>query len=173
MSSSPPGRTWPDDRRWALDFCATSKGRPSARDLGDFRRARGLPSNTTIEGKGSVNGQRTRYVAGSAVMSSAFVMGAMSSSAEPAYASAQSITINAILPPGGNINDPANAGLLSLTKSYEKAHRNVTVQWLPYVWGSNVTELSDIQIEATGGDAPDMIGNQNMGPAPPRAWSRT
>jgi ABC-type glycerol-3-phosphate transport system substrate-binding protein len=114
-----------------------------------------------------MNGQRTRYVAGSAVMTAAFVMGAMSSSAAPAYASAQSITIKAILPPGGNINDPANAGLLSLTKAYEKAHPGVTVQWLPYVWSSNVTELSDIQTEATGGDAPDIIGNQYGAPTPP------
>jgi raffinose/stachyose/melibiose transport system substrate-binding protein len=113
-------------------------------------------------------GRRTCYVAGSAVMTATFVLGAMSSSAEPANASAQSITIKAVLPPGtGNITAADNAGLLSLTKAYEKAHSGVTVEWLPYTWDGNVAQLASVETEAAGGDAPDLVGNQYGSAFPP------
>ncbi|MHB1496793.1 MAG: hypothetical protein ACYCXN_02610 [Acidimicrobiales bacterium] len=76
--------------------------------------------------------KHTGYATTTAALTAVLAAGAMSASTTPASASAQSVVIKAVLPPAtGGITAKDNAGLLSLTKAYEKAHTGVTVQWLP------------------------------------------
>jgi ABC-type glycerol-3-phosphate transport system substrate-binding protein len=70
-------------------------------------------------------------------------------------------TIKAVLPPNtGPITAADNAGLQKLTKQYEAAHKNVTVQWLP----NNTTGISQanasMESQASGGAAPDVVWEQ-------------
>jgi raffinose/stachyose/melibiose transport system substrate-binding protein len=75
--------------------------------------------------------------------------------------SANSDTITAVLPPGlGPITATDNAGLASLTRQYEAAHKGITVNWLP----NNSSSISDsnaaMESQAAGGSAPDLVWEQ-------------
>jgi raffinose/stachyose/melibiose transport system substrate-binding protein len=71
------------------------------------------------------------------------------------------ITIKAELPPNtGPITAADNAGLQQLTQQYEAAHKNVTVQWLPTDTASITQANAQLESEASGGSAPDLVWEQ-------------
>jgi len=72
-----------------------------------------------------------------------------------------SVVIKAVLPPNtGAITSAENAGLQQLTKQYEAAHKNVTVQWLPNNSSSITASNATIESQASGGAAPDLVWEQ-------------
>jgi len=71
------------------------------------------------------------------------------------------VTIKAVLPPNtGPITAADNAGLKDLTTQYEKAHKNVTVQWLPNNMSSITQSNAQLESQASGGSAPDVVWEQ-------------
>lgn len=71
------------------------------------------------------------------------------------------VVIKAALPPNtGSISSSENAGLAKLTKEYEKAHPNVSVEWLPNSAGSITTYNAAMLTQAAGGNAPDLVWEQ-------------
>ncbi len=71
------------------------------------------------------------------------------------------VTIKAVLPPNtGAITSTENAGLQQLTKQYEAAHKNVTVQWLPNNSSSITASNAAVESQASGGAAPDLVWEQ-------------
>ncbi len=71
------------------------------------------------------------------------------------------VTIKAVLPPNtGPITAADNLGLQKLTRQYETAHKNVTVEWLP----NNTTGITQanaaMESQASGGAAPDIVWEQ-------------
>ncbi|MGH3280035.1 MAG: ABC transporter substrate-binding protein [Trebonia sp.] len=71
------------------------------------------------------------------------------------------VTIKAVLPPNtGKITSTENAGLQKLTKQYEAAHKNVTVQWLPNNSSSITQSNATVESQASGGAAPDLVWEQ-------------
>jgi raffinose/stachyose/melibiose transport system substrate-binding protein len=69
--------------------------------------------------------------------------------------------IRIALPPStGTISQADNAGLASLTTSYEKSHPNVKVEWIPTNSSSITTYNAAMQTQASGGDAPDVVWEQ-------------
>jgi raffinose/stachyose/melibiose transport system substrate-binding protein len=75
--------------------------------------------------------------------------------------SAGAVTIKAVLPPNtGPITAADNAGLQQLTKQYEAAHKNVTVQWTSNVTNGIVQFNASLEGEASGGAAPDIVWEQ-------------
>jgi raffinose/stachyose/melibiose transport system substrate-binding protein len=71
------------------------------------------------------------------------------------------VTIKAVLPPNtGPITAADNGGLLQLTQQYERAHTNVTVQWLPNNTGSISQANAAVESQASGGAAPDVVWEQ-------------
>jgi raffinose/stachyose/melibiose transport system substrate-binding protein len=108
---------------------------------------------------------RTVLPAGMALLSAGVLAAACTSGGSSAAGSSSSsgapVTIKAVLPPNtGPITAADNAGLQSLTKQYETAHKNVTVQWLP----NNTTGITQanaaMQSQASGGSAPDVVWEQ-------------
>jgi extracellular solute-binding protein len=72
-----------------------------------------------------------------------------------------SVVIKAELPPNtGAITAADNAGLKDLTAQYEKAHKNVTVQWLPNNTASITAANATLESQASGGSAPDLVWEQ-------------
>jgi raffinose/stachyose/melibiose transport system substrate-binding protein len=72
-----------------------------------------------------------------------------------------SVVIKAVLPPNtGAITSAENAGLQQLTKQYEAAHKNVTVQWLPNNSSSITASNATVESQASGGAAPDLVWEQ-------------
>ncbi|MGH3264565.1 MAG: extracellular solute-binding protein, partial [Trebonia sp.] len=72
-----------------------------------------------------------------------------------------SVTIKAVLPPNtGAITSAENAGLQQLTKQYEAAHKNVSVQWLPNNSASITQSNATVESQASGGAAPDLVWEQ-------------
>ena len=72
-----------------------------------------------------------------------------------------SVVIKAELPPNtGAITAADNAGLETLTKQYETAHKNVTVQWLPNNTASITAANATLESQASGGSAPDLVWEQ-------------
>ena len=72
-----------------------------------------------------------------------------------------SVVIKAVLPPNtGAITSAENAGLQQLTKQYEAAHKNVTVQWLPNNSSSITASNATVESQAAGGAAPDLVWEQ-------------
>ncbi len=72
-----------------------------------------------------------------------------------------SVVIKAELPPNtGAITAADNAGLASLTRQYEAAHKNVTVQWLPNNTASITQANAQLESQASGGSAPDLVWEQ-------------
>lgn len=82
--------------------------------------------------------------------------GCSSNSASPGNSGSNApVTIKVVLPPNtGPITAADNAGLLQLTQQYEKAHKNVTVQWLPNDTGSISAANAAVESQASGGAAP-------------------
>jgi ABC-type glycerol-3-phosphate transport system substrate-binding protein len=75
--------------------------------------------------------------------------------------SAAPVTIKAVLPPNtGPITAADNAGLKQLTQQYEAAHKNVTVQWLPNNMSSITQANAQLESQASGGSAPDVVWEQ-------------
>src|SRR5689334_15502251 len=75
--------------------------------------------------------------------------------------SGAAVTIKAVLPPNtGPITAADNAGLKDLTAQYEKAHKNVTVQWLPNNMSSITQSNAQLESQASGGSAPDVVWEQ-------------
>jgi raffinose/stachyose/melibiose transport system substrate-binding protein len=71
------------------------------------------------------------------------------------------VVIKAELPPNtGSITAADNAGLKSLTAQYEAAHKNVTVQWLPTDTASITQANAELESQASGGSAPDLVWEQ-------------
>ena len=71
------------------------------------------------------------------------------------------VVIKAELPPNtGAITAADNAGLQSLTQQYEAAHKNVTVQWLPTNTSSITQANAQLESQASGGSAPDLVWEQ-------------
>ncbi|MGH9104433.1 MAG: ABC transporter substrate-binding protein [Acidimicrobiales bacterium] len=76
-------------------------------------------------------------------------------------AASPSIVIKAVLPPNtGPITASDNAGLRKVTKEYEKAHSNVTVDWLPENTSSITQANATVESQASGGAAPDLVWEQ-------------
>jgi raffinose/stachyose/melibiose transport system substrate-binding protein len=74
---------------------------------------------------------------------------------------AGSVVIKAELPPNtGPITAADNAGLKSLTTQYEAAHKNVTVQWLPNNTASITQANAQLESQASGGSAADLVWEQ-------------
>jgi raffinose/stachyose/melibiose transport system substrate-binding protein len=71
------------------------------------------------------------------------------------------VTIKAVLPPNtGPITAADNAGLQTLTRQYEAAHKNVSVNWLPNTTGGIVQFNAALESQASGGAAPDVVWEQ-------------
>jgi ABC-type glycerol-3-phosphate transport system substrate-binding protein len=71
------------------------------------------------------------------------------------------VTIKAVLPPNtGAISAAENAGLKTLTDQYEAAHKNVTVDWLPNNSSSITASNAQVETQASGGAAPDLVWEQ-------------
>jgi raffinose/stachyose/melibiose transport system substrate-binding protein len=71
------------------------------------------------------------------------------------------VTIKAVLPPNtGTITSAENAGLKQLTDQYEAAHKNVTVDWLPNSSASITQTNAQVESQASGGAAPDLVWEQ-------------
>jgi ABC-type glycerol-3-phosphate transport system substrate-binding protein len=87
--------------------------------------------------------------------------GCSSGGASPGGSGGGSVTIKAVLPPNtGPVTAADNAGLQQLTQQYEKAHKNVTVQWLPNNTGSISQANAAVESQASGGAAPDVVWEQ-------------
>lgn len=72
-----------------------------------------------------------------------------------------SVVIKAELPPNtGAVSAADNAGLQQLTRQYEAAHKNVTVQWLPMNTSSITQANAQLESQASGGAAPDLVWEQ-------------
>ena len=84
-----------------------------------------------------------------------------SSSSSAAVGSSAPVTIKAVLPPNtGAITSAENAGLKLLTDQYEAAHKNVTVDWLPNSSSSITQTNAQVESQASGGAAPDLVWEQ-------------
>jgi len=95
------------------------------------------------------------------VLLAAGVLAAGCSSGGSGSGSNAQVTIKAVLPPNtGPITAADNAGLQQLTRQYEAAHKDVTVQWLP----NNTTGITQANAsmgsQASGGAAPDVVWEQ-------------
>jgi hypothetical protein len=108
--------------------------------------------------------RRTRVLSASVALLAAGVLaaGCSSNSASPGGSGSNApVTIKAVLPPNtGPITAADNAGLKQLTTQYESAHKNVTVQWLPNNTGSISAANAQVESQASGGAAPDVVWEQ-------------
>jgi len=96
-----------------------------------------------------------------ATILAAGTLAACSSGGSSGNTSGSEITIKADLPPNpGAITAADNAGLKDLTTQYEKAHKNVTVQWLPNNTASITQANATLESQASGGSAPDLVWEQ-------------
>jgi raffinose/stachyose/melibiose transport system substrate-binding protein len=104
-----------------------------------------------------------RAVVPFAALAVAVVAAGCSSSTPSSSGSTSSapITIKAVLPPNtGTITSAENAGLKQLTDQYEAAHKNVTVDWLPNSSASITQTNAQVESQASGGAAPDLVWEQ-------------
>jgi ABC-type glycerol-3-phosphate transport system substrate-binding protein len=100
-------------------------------------------------------------VLAASVLAAACSSGGSSSSAGTGSISSAPVTIKAILPPNtGPITAADNAGLKQLTQQYEATHKNVTVDWLPNNLASITQANAQVESQASGGAAPDVIWEQ-------------
>jgi len=98
-----------------------------------------------------------------AALAVAVVVAGCSSSTPSSSGSTSSapVTIKAVLPPNtGTITSAENAGLKQLTDQYEAAHKNVTVDWLPNSSSSITQTNAQVESQASGGAAPDLVWEQ-------------
>src|SRR5215472_659143 len=106
---------------------------------------------------------RSMLPAGAALLAVAALAAGCSSGGSSAASggSGAAVTIKAVLPPNtGPITAADNAGLKDLTTQYEKAHKNVTVQWLPNNSSSITQSNAQLESQASGGAAPDVVWEQ-------------
>jgi raffinose/stachyose/melibiose transport system substrate-binding protein len=104
-----------------------------------------------------------RAVVPFAALAVAVVAAGCSSSTPSSSGSTSSapVTIKAVLPPNtGTITSAENAGLKQLTDQYEAAHKNVTVDWLPNSSASITQTNAQVESQASGGAAPDLVWEQ-------------
>jgi raffinose/stachyose/melibiose transport system substrate-binding protein len=88
-------------------------------------------------------------------------LAACSSGGSSSGSSGGSVVIKAELPPNtGPITAADNVGLKDLTTQYEAAHKNVTVQWLPNNTASITQANAQLESQASGGSAPDLVWEQ-------------
>jgi hypothetical protein len=100
-------------------------------------------------------------VVAAALLTGDLIAGCSSSGSSNAGSNGSSVVIKAELPPNtGAITAADNAGLKDLTTQYEKAHKNVTVQWLPNNTASITAANATLQSQASGGSAPDLVWEQ-------------
>ena len=98
---------------------------------------------------------------GSSSSSSPSTGGGTSSTGTTSPVSSAPVTIKAVLPPNtGAISSAENAGLKQLTDEYEAAHKNVTVDWLPNSSSSITQTNAQVESQASGGAAPDLVWEQ-------------
>jgi len=84
-----------------------------------------------------------------------------SSGGSSGNSSGGSVVIKAVLPPNsGAITAADNVVLKQLTDQYEAAHKNVTVQWLPESNSSITAVNAQVESQASGGAAPDVVWEQ-------------
>jgi raffinose/stachyose/melibiose transport system substrate-binding protein len=96
-----------------------------------------------------------------ALLAGGLIAGCSSGGSGSASSNGGSVVIKAELPPNtGPITAADNAGLKDLTTQYEKAHKNVTVQWLPNNTASITQANATLESQASGGSAPDLVWEQ-------------
>ena len=103
---------------------------------------------------------RSALPAGAALLAAGVLAAGCSSNSASSGGSGSnaSVTIKAVLPPNtGPITAADNAGLLQLTQQYQAAHKNVTVQWLPNNMSSITQSNAQLESQASGGSAPDVV----------------
>jgi raffinose/stachyose/melibiose transport system substrate-binding protein len=111
----------------------------------------------------SMHRRPIRAVVPFAALAVAVVAAGCSSSTPSSSGSTSSapVTIKAVLPPNtGTITSAENAGLKQLTDQYEAAHKNVTVDWLPNSSASITQTNAQVESQASGGAAPDLVWEQ-------------
>jgi raffinose/stachyose/melibiose transport system substrate-binding protein len=95
------------------------------------------------------------------ILAAACSSGGRSSAPGAGSSSGAPVTIKAVLPPNtGPVTAADNAGLQTLTKQYEAAHKNVTVQWLPNNTTGITQANASMESQASGGAAPDIVWEQ-------------
>jgi raffinose/stachyose/melibiose transport system substrate-binding protein len=107
--------------------------------------------------------RQTRKRALLALLTSAVIAvpGVVSATTAGTALASSTVTIKAVLPPNtGAITASDNAGLAKVTAQYEKAHPGVTVQWLPNNTSSITQANAQVESEASGGAAPDLVWEQ-------------
>jgi raffinose/stachyose/melibiose transport system substrate-binding protein len=107
---------------------------------------------------------RRRTVSAAALAATAVLTaaaGCSSGSGSSSGGGTGAVVIKAELPPNtGAISAADNAGLQTLTQQYEVAHKNVTVQWLPTNTSSITQANAQLESQASGGSAPDLVWEQ-------------
>jgi ABC-type glycerol-3-phosphate transport system substrate-binding protein len=105
--------------------------------------------------------RRRTLTAATALAAAGILAAACSSGGSSGSGGSGSVVIKAELPPNtGAISAADNAGLQQLTKQYEAAHKNVTVQWLPTNTASITQANAQLESQASGGAAPDLVWEQ-------------
>src|SRR5215472_12935147 len=105
--------------------------------------------------------RRTPLLAATALAVLAGTAACSSGGSSASGGSGGAVVIKAELPPNtGAITAADNAGLNDLTKQYEAAHKNVTVQWLPTNTASITQANAQLESQASGGSAPDLVWEQ-------------
>jgi hypothetical protein len=100
-------------------------------------------------------------VVAAALLTGGLIAGCSSSGSGSGGSNGSNVVIKAELPPNtGAITSADNAGLKDLTTQYEKAHKNVTVQWLPNNTASITAANATLESQASGGSAPDLVWEQ-------------
>jgi raffinose/stachyose/melibiose transport system substrate-binding protein len=95
------------------------------------------------------------------ILAAACSSGGPSSPSKASSLSNAPVTIKAVLPPNtGAITSAENAGLKQLTDEYEAARKNVTVDWLPTNSASITQTNAQVEAQASGGAAPDLVWEQ-------------
>jgi ABC-type glycerol-3-phosphate transport system substrate-binding protein len=99
--------------------------------------------------------------AGAALAVACGLVAACSSGGSSGSSGNGSTVIKAVLPPNtGSITAADNAGIKKLTAQWEKAHKNVTVQWLTNPYSAVTQSNAALQTQASGGSAPDVVWEQ-------------
>src|SRR5215469_16938226 len=105
--------------------------------------------------------RRTLTAASALAVAAVLAAGCSSGGSSSGGGNGGAVTIKAVLPPNtGAITAADNAGLKQLTDQYEAAHKNVTVQWLPNNSSSITATNAQVESQASGGAAPDLVWEQ-------------
>jgi ABC-type glycerol-3-phosphate transport system substrate-binding protein len=96
----------------------------------------------------------------SGLAATAALLATLGGTSAPASASTKVTLTLQLQPNTGSISSSDNSVIASLTSQYEKAHPNVTVNWLPVTTTSITTANATLVSQASGGDAPDVVWEQ-------------